>query len=357
MSPVWRCVLACSLATQVACAGDQEGADSRIRRMLEDWSSAANEIVFYGKVVDQNGSPVSGAVVSANAPTPIGYLQDRARKCLVHSDAAGRIEVTRESFGLDVLKGSFLFIDSIEKDGYEYEPGTNPETCFSYRQGYTDRHTPAPMSPVVFRMRKLSGDLAFLVQEQYLEMRVDSRDSGRVSGCDFVQRGPIMDVANPTGDEAAWVCDLQLKATFNTNNARWVALLSPGNTNGGIIVSDQLLYEAPEAGYQPEYAFTPEDRKPVKAKYVYLKSREPAIYTRFEIEHINANPDFFRLSGKSVTNPYGERNLEQATDLPYEVTRQLTDDARTAFREGRRPEKPDLLKVVNEAKEKANKER
>ena len=94
-----------------------------------------------------------------------------------------------------------------------------------------------------------------------------------------------------------------------------------------------------------------------KAKYVYLKTRAPAIYTRYEIEHVNANKEFFRLTGKSVTNPYGDRNLEQATALPYEVTKQLADEAKTAFRQNKRPTKPDLPKLVKEAKEKAEKDK
>lgn len=201
------------------------------------------------------------------------------------------------------------------------------------------------------------GETAFLLREGTLNFQILETQSGKVIGYDFVQRGPIRNVANPAGDDAARVCDFQVKATFNTNDATWAVVLSPGNTNGGIIVSEQLLYEAPDSGYQPEYAFTPEDRKPVKAKYVYLKSRDPAIFTRLEIEHINANKDFFRLSGKSVTNPYGDRNLEQATDLPYEVTKQLSDDAKAAFRQNKRPTKPDLPKLVKEAKEKAEKDK
>ena len=144
---------------------------------------------------------------------------------------------------------------------------------------------------------------------------------------------------------------------FDPNSATWSVMLSPGGTNGGIIATHQLLYEAPRDGYQPEYAFTPEDRKPVKAKYVYLRSRDPAIYTRFEIEYINANKEFFRLSGKSMTNPYGDRNLEQATDLPYEVTQQLTDEARAALRKNKYPVKPDLPKLIKAAKKKAKKDK
>ncbi len=199
-------------------------------------------------------------------------------------------------------------------------------------------------------MLRKKGEEAVLLEEPVIKFQIPGPYSGKAIGYDFIQSGRIRDVANPAGDDAARVCDLQVKATFKTNDATWTVVLSPGNTNGGIIASDQLLYEAPETGYQPEYLFTPEDRKPVREKYVYLKSRNPAIYTRYEIEYVNANNDFFRLSGKSVTNPYGDRNLEQATDLPWSITKQLTDEVRAAFRQNTRPVKPDLAQLLGEEK-------
>lgn len=351
---LWSCVFASGLVVPLGGVEDQTNSVAHIKKMLDLWGAEANEMVFYGKIVDQYNQPVPNAIVAANAPIPVGYMQDKARRCQVQSDVEGRFEVTKKTFGLGALKGSLISISSIEKDGYEYIHGTGVES-FSYRKGYTNKHAPDPQSPVVFNMRKKEGATTFLIQERYLELRVDLSDSGKTCGRDLVQRGSIGNVANPVGDDAAHVADFQIKAMFNTNDATWAVVLSPGDTNGGIIVSARLLYDAPETGYQPEYTFTPEDRKPVKAKYVYLKSRDPAIYTRFEIEHINANKDFFRLSGKSVTNPYGDRNLEQATDLPYEVTKQLTDEAKTAFRQNKRPTKPDLPKLIKETRDKADK--
>ena len=153
----------------------------------------------------------------------------------------------------------------------------------------------------------------------------------------------------------ARVADIQVRAAFSTNDTTWTAILSPGGTNGGIIVSDQLLYEAPDSGYQMEYIFTPEDRKPLKSKYFYLKTRDPAIYTCYEIEYVNANKEFFRLTGKSLTNPYGDRNLEPATDLPYEVTKRLTEETKSALCKNMRPARPDLSRLIREADERAEK--
>jgi len=324
---------------------------------LKQAQSNETPIEFYGRVIDQFNEPVGGAEVKAHVqqvgilyvwePPPVNYL--------VKTDTQGRFVIPPK--GTKVTKGLSLHFDDISRDGYELARDENFHRSYEYAKGNRTQFVPDKSSPVVFHMRKKGANPAFLFEEASLKFQVAATESGKAIGYDFVQRGRIRDVANPAGDDAALVCDLQVKATFNTNDATWTVVLSPGDTNGGIIVSEQLLYEAPDTGYQPEYTFTPEDRRPMKARYVYLRSRDPAIFTRLEIEHINANKDFFRLSGKSVTNPYGERNLEQATDLPYEVMKQLTDDVKTSFRQNKRPLKPDLPKLIKEAKDKADKDK
>lgn len=330
---------------------EREAAENKMTRMEEKLRQQDVAIRFFGKVQDQLGQPVEGAEVVLHVTqfSPnMEKLFGATKEVRVKTDAQGCFTVSHE-------KGRSLYVKEIQRDGYAFSPKENPIGEYRYA-GEGQPFVPDQANPVVFRMRK-TGTTTFLLADRSLDVQFRLAESGKSIGYDFVQRSPIRNVANPASDDAARVCDLQVKATFNTNDATWAVVLSPGNTNGGILVSEQLLYEAPDTGYQPEYTFTPEDRKPVKAKYVYLKSRGPAIFTRLEIEHINANKEFFRLSGKSVTNPYGDRNLEQATDLPYEVTKQLTADAKAAFRQNKRPSKPDLPNLVKEAKEKADKDK
>lgn len=344
-------ILAAVLAAVASVVAAEQKVPDAAARRLEEIKSVEDTIDFYGQVLDQSGAPVTGATVVMDVDQ--ATLLPKAPLTLrVTTDAKGAFEVDGRTGG---IRGSGISVTTIEKDGYEMRFAPGEKRGFDYRKNNPNRYMPNKATPVVFHMRKKGASPAFLFQEVSLKFQITAVESGRAIGFDFIQSGRIRDVAGPAGDDATRVCDVQVKATFNTNDATWTVVLSPGNTNGGILVSEQLLYEAPGTGYQPEYAFTPEDRKPVQAKYVYLKSRDPAIFTRLEIEHINANKDFFRLSGKSVTNPCGERNLEQATDLPYEVTKQLTDEAKTAFRQNRRPPKPDLPELIREAREKAEK--
>jgi hypothetical protein len=45
----------------------------------------------------------------------------------------------------------------------------------------------------------------------------------------------------------------------------------------------------------------------------------------------------------------GDRNLVRASDLPFEVSQSMTNEAKAAFRENKRPSPPDLPKLVKEA--------
>ncbi len=322
-------------------------------RMKEVLRKQDMDIVFYGKVLDQYNMPVEGASVDIQITQfspAMDELFGKAKSVNIQTDVAG-------SFVLKGEKGRSVYIKGVSKTGYEYIRSQNGNNAFVYsvREGVIQRpFTPAKDSPVIFRLRK-QGEPTFCLEVRYWDSQVLMKDSGRLRGYDFIRQEPLRDLAKPVLNDEVLVCDLQVKATLNTNDIMWTVILSPGDTDGGILVSEQLLYEAPDVGYQPEYTFTPQDRKPVAAKYVYIKSRDPAIYTRLEIEHINANERFFRISGKSVTNPYGDRNLEQATDLPYEVTKQLTDETKTAFRQSKRPPKPDIRKLIKEAKDKVDK--
>ena len=332
-------------------AVDRKADEDKMLRMKEALQKQDAHISFFGKVVDQNNTPVTGASVHLHI---IHFSPDMEKLF----GASKPLECTTDDRGLFSVEkeiGRSLYVDSIAKDGYDGSALLNTQRNFQFSaRGDQKPFVANRKSPAIFQLRK-QGGASFCLEVKYWDCQVSRKDSGKPKGYDFIRQEPLRDLAKPVLSGEALVCDLQVKATVNANDTTWTAVLSPGNTNGGIIVSEQLLYEDPDTGYQTEYTFTPEDRKPVKAKYVYLKSRDPAIFTRLEIEHINANKDFFRLSGKSVTNPYGDRNLEQATDLPYEVTKQLTDEAKASFRQNKRPTKPDLPKLVKEVKEKADK--
>jgi hypothetical protein len=326
----------------------REASEKQMNRMKEELELMDVDIRFYGKVVDQYQSPVEGAeilLLLTRFSPDIEKLFGDTDKVNAKTDMQG-------CFSFTGLKGSNIFIKLIRKEGYEFSIMQNPVAGYEY-SGVRNPFIPDPTNPVVFHMRKM-GETTFLIKESDLELELGVDELGKSVGVDLVSRHKIKNLSNPIMNGERLVCDLKMAATFNETNKIWSIVLMPGDTNGGIIASDQLLYEAPQDGYQPEFAFTAEDHKLPANKYIYLRSRDPAIYTRFEIEFATVGDDFVRVSGNSSTNPYGERNLERATDLPYAVYNQLYDEIETAFRQNKRPIKPDLKKLINEAKGKTS---
>lgn len=305
-------------------------------------------ITFYGKVVDQADRPVDSAEVVGS----ITYFVPNAAKLFGETRAVVVQSDSQGCFKIGGITGRNLYIKNIAREGYEFKPVENPVGLYRYGSKH-ETYVPDPLNPVTFHVRK-KGPGEFMMQERSVDILFMLRHSGKGMGHDFIQQRHISNVEKMGGD-AGYVFDMKVTATFNAKDSTWEVMLAPGDVNGGLLLSDQLLYEAPADGYQPEYAFTAERRKAFKAKYIYLKSREPAIFTRIEIVGIAADDQKFRLTGQSVTNPYGERNLEQATDLPYEVEQKLWDEVQAAFRENRRPVKPDLSQVLRDYKEERNK--
>jgi hypothetical protein len=326
----------------------REVTEQKTERMKGTLQRADVAIQFYGRVLDQLSNPVEEAdvvlLVTQFSPDEKTFFS-RIREVQVRTDSQGRFAVSEKT-------GRSLSLKKIQKEGYEFSLSQNPHGEYRY-SGLSQQYlfVPDKQKPVVFHMRKM-GPTTFLFQDDDLTFQFLPRQSGRTIGYDFIQRLKIAEGGRPTIPPVPLVCDLAVKATFNAGDATWTVTLAPGSPEGGIIVSEQLLYEAPATGYQPEYTFTPENLKPIKARYVYLRSRNPAIYTRIEMDRNNANQKFFHLNGSSVTNPYGERNLERAVDLPFEVVKNLTDEAQDAFLKGKRPPKPDLAAMVREAKDK-----
>jgi hypothetical protein len=326
-------------------------AEDKMDRMKAAFLKQDVGVTFFGRVLDDHDAPVEGASINAD----IIHFSPDPDKLFGESKVVERTSDANGFFSVEHEKGRSLYINSISKEGYDGSMLLKQERSFQYAEHGSQKPFVADRkSPVVFRIRN-QGGVAFLLRTTDWSCQLSASESGSVKGYDFIRQMPARGLAKPFFDGEPLTSDLQVKATFNTNDATWTVVLSSGTTNGGIVVSDQLLYEAPATGYQQEYTFTPEARKPMKTRYVYLRSRSPYVYSRLEVEYCTVDKKFVRVEGKSVTNPYGDRNLEQATDLPYEVTKQLTDEAKTSFRQHKRSAKPDLPKMVKEAKEKVDK--
>jgi hypothetical protein len=311
------------------------------------------DISFHGEVLDQDGNPVTDATVELSL-THFSALSEGFR-------AMSPISMTTSETGAFVVEGKrgiSLSIQAISKEGYEYRRDQNPQTSFEYWPGLTKPFVPDRNNPVVFRLRKRS-ETTFLITGGGLGHRFSVRETTGTAearmqalGYDFMRKFPIADLNRPVLNREPLHPDLLVIASYNEQTTSWTIVLAPGDAGGGILASEEMLYEAPADGYQPDFRFPAVFMKPPKARYLYLRSRDPVIYTRIEIVDVSFDKEFLSVGFTSATNPYGERVLDTVPDIPYEVSTPLSREVREAFRKGERPVKPDLPRLIQEAKEK-----
>lgn len=327
----------------------------RMKKLAEDYRAAEGEILFFGQVVDQFTNPVAGADVEVSVPVENGWGRPMSYdKRTLKTDKDGSFEVSSKAYGVSQLKGHYLDIKEIMKDGYGggWYNGTN--NGFSFSLSNSQRFQPDPEHPVIYHLRKKLLPEVLLIRNDPMRMNLPASWSGWTNGYDLIEHCQIQNLSRLELNYHPVVPDILMTPRFNTNDGRWTVTLSSGSTNGGILVADQLLYEAPESGYQAQYTFSPTNDPQHKVLRFYLKSREPALYTRVDLDYIRVSPDEFFMQGKTWTNPYGDRDMEEAVDLPGKLLIQLEEEVRTAFRANKRPVRPDLPKLIKESKSKGN---
>lgn len=186
-------------------------------------------IVFYGKVVDQDGDPVPDANV--------GYgLLDKFNE----SGSVGKSKAdSRGSFQISGVRGAVISV-SVYKDGYHFIEDLS-KGSFAYGYG-TDVYTKPPPTkddPAIFVLHRL-GTSARLVKISSRQFEIP-KNGGKVS-INLSDAG----VSNP---------DLVITSTVGEMVDRrydWkYELIVP---EGGIIVrSGGLKFEAPEGGFPPTF--------------------------------------------------------------------------------------------------------
>ena len=317
---------------------------------------------FYGHIVDQFEHSVEDVDIRVHLAKFGFYITESWRMTEFHikSDAKGSFKITGE-------RGQRLSFYDFKKTGYEF---LGQNASFNNEQNTNDIFHPDPKNPVIFRMRRKEEE-ACLVDHGYGSSSFEFQriESGTQKACDLIFGEDIeeKDFGNPKVGHIPLVPDFKTKADYDPKTKKWGMRISPGDPEGGIIVSRVKLYAAPEDGYLPSYTIDPGmfnkefNLEPVNqpgipsyvCAYVYLKSRTPPIYSRFSIANVRANEREIHVdAGGYITNPYGERNLEQAKDVPGEIKIKLRQEIHECYSQGRRPPKPDLSWLIREEEEK-----
>lgn len=252
---------------------------------------------FYGKVIDQNGQPVSGVKVKFNsrgasmvAPTASDTKITEWERI---TDADGR-------FSLVEARGDVLCIESLTKNSYEPAPKMIT-TYIYYGRAPQELHHPDIANPVIFRMWKRQGADRLITADKFFGLSPDNR----IYTIDLLGQRKV--------EGEAQEGDLRVKMKRPSlieprSKFPWEVTIEA--VAGGLIET-QNENLAPEAAYAPSYELRMDPLDPGWLphlnKQFYLFSRGK-LYSRLMVEFI---PDYNDKSIFSVKYfPTGSRNLE-----------------------------------------------
>ncbi|MBN8711680.1 MAG: carboxypeptidase regulatory-like domain-containing protein [Verrucomicrobia bacterium] len=271
---------------------DPRWADRQSRREADPLYEWKTPIEFYGKVLDQDGSPVAGATVdviwtdlSANGSSHLEVVSDGSGLFSI-KDIRGKhmtVQVTKEGYQRQ-LKGG--------QSGFDYAGFWEP----TY-------HEPDANNPVIFRLRK------------------------KVEADPMIQRGPTFLGASNDGAPTSFDLATGRKAADGSGNIAVRITKGPKTDKrfdwtttvegiGGaelIESTDEFMTTAPVDGYKPRWTFSQKatDEKyqsEVQAKF-YVKTGDGR-YARVEMRIL---PEYNETAAVDLTvylNPSGSRNLE-----------------------------------------------
>jgi hypothetical protein len=251
-----------------------------------DWKQP---IIFYGKVLDENGRPVPEAIVDFEW-TDLSANGSSKKQC--KSDAAGKFEIHK--------RGKRMCI-TVTKTGY-YSSRDAETQCFEFANPADGLFTPDIAKPVVFHLRK-AGDIEPLEAWKVdFNMKLNDQpvqfDPIR---CKLVTNGALVLSLHTGPLDKEDQCDVHLRITVSGGGAQ--------------LAEGEFPFLAPEKGYDSSLDITVP--KEASTEYFhrqyncYFKFGQPPLYGRLEVNM----PVPGKSTNASVYTTYwlnlsGSRNLE-----------------------------------------------
>ena len=338
---------------------------------------------IYGRIIDQHGDPVADAKLNVSwNGIRINYWAAPARNKRINTDEQGR-------FYFGIRKADDVSIGWFQKYGYvRFE-----ERRHSFD---IDDISSSKDDPFIVKLRKI-GEPTFLLSQGNKYSSSFGRRFGipfklpfSVAGIDLLNWKETFDLAkgatNAPSDD--FYVDLQVMARYAPESRIFnVTFKMPESEQGGFIYTNKSLFKAPEAGYKKEsisFALSADymtypNMQSSQNGFFYVKSRNPTIYikVRWRVEiaskftkdivpySYKKRNDYYieniNLYYHAYINPYGERNFEPCEPLMgyrtgkrraqemIKLSNKLRKDAREALAKGELAEKPDLIKLLEEA--------
>jgi hypothetical protein len=250
-------------------------------------------ITFYGKVVDEKGTPIEGADVRLH---PADDMNGGSKDYERFTDESGLFSITGvHGLGISVditKKGYYPLPQSSGTFGYVKEAGGSPPY-------------PHSNNPAIFILRKMGKTEPLIVQKFHVIVAKD----GTPLQLDL-KTGKDFKITNGDIQIEAWTDDAPKDGSVS-NQFNWRANISvPG---GGIISrSGEFDFEAPTDGYQSEDVLNmPISEKPWRGQISrdYFLKLTSGTYARVSISFFMGGYQF--INATSYLNPIpGHRNLE-----------------------------------------------
>jgi hypothetical protein len=253
-----------------------------------DWKQPIN---FYGLVVDQSNSVVTGASVHFT-------WNDISLKGTSDADTTSD---GNGGFSLTGRRGKRLYVD-VEKQGYYGRSGS-----YEYANPFDGLFTPDPNRPVVFYLRKKGPGVDLIISHAPMStfIRIAPPTNGSPVFLDFVSQ-------NVGESGQIKIEGWKDHKDFKTAQNNWgLRLTIP---DGGFVENnDEFPFEAPDVDYQPviEWHFTDgttDWQGGINKKY-YIKYGNPPRYGKITVDTTAFSPGVLL---EYAINPAGSRNLEPA---------------------------------------------
>lgn len=294
------------LPTNVPVAPVSSGAPTtplttKAEQMKEGLAEFNNEdVVLYGKVMDQFDAPIANATVAGSVQVNNG-TREGTDKISVATDANGLFTVSG-------YKGKALGIN-VRKAGYVMAT-TNTRFIYSLLWSDAERYHPDPSNPVVIKMWKLQGSepLTGINQRHKFHFTETPINFDLLAGKIVSDGGDIkLTMSRATGfvsERTMQDWSVQIEAV-----------------DGGLIetpaMESRITYALPSSGYQPNDTFILSTNAPHQwsgsiDQMYFIQSRNGQVFTKVDISvTINQQPDdFVWVEFHGEANPNGSRNFE-----------------------------------------------
>lgn len=251
-------------------------------------------IVFYGRVVDDQNTPVVGIDVLVQIRRSSGTMETS-----VKTGSEGKFEISN-------FTGNLWSIKDIVMKGYEFNrPASTVEMSFENDGSFVADK----LNPLTYTVRRkqpptlvLKGDFAFSFAKDVPWYEIDLvKLVGKQKG--YLTRFESKDLH----------IDLKAKASYSQVHSSYFIVLEETDASSGIVALDKMLYVPPQTGYENKCQIQVPVNSNTK-KYLYVKGRQGRIYSRLDTT-FKATADEVVMIVNGWTNPNGERNVDYDEEL------------------------------------------